>query len=175
MSALQIAWLELITVGGLGILLIVAGIIITMVIRKQNKLCVQQTEGTVVQYGFPGDGRMYPIVEYLVDGTCYRAKKKFRGTKQIKRSGFPKNVQTNVYEDKQGWLHIKTGPVSNLRQHAEQLWPLNSTMKFFYNPNNPKTCYIDRPLSGSFASILFISAGLFLLFLGVFVFFLMQL
>lgn len=60
------------------------------------------TDGTVVQYGFPGKGMMYPIVEYFVDGTCYKTKKKFRGvlTKQI--SGFPLNIQSNAFEDEKG-------------------------------------------------------------------------
>ena len=80
MSELQIAWLELITVGGgLGIILALAGVIINIIAERQNKLCTQHTEGIVIQYGFPGDGRMYPIVEYFVDGVCYKAKKKFRG------------------------------------------------------------------------------------------------
>lgn len=55
MSELQIAWLELITVGGLGIILALAGVIINIIAERQNKLCTQHTEGIVIQYGFPGD------------------------------------------------------------------------------------------------------------------------
>ena len=63
MSKLQIAWLELITVGGLGVILVLAGIISSISTKKKNKSCTKQTEGIVVQYGFSGTGRMYPIVE----------------------------------------------------------------------------------------------------------------
>lgn len=79
MSEIQIAWLELITVGGLGVILVLSSVIINIIAKRQNQLCTKQTDGTVVQYGLPGKGIMYPIVEYFVDGTCYKTKKKFRG------------------------------------------------------------------------------------------------
>ena len=37
MSELQIAWLELITVGGLGVILALSGVIINIIAKKQNK------------------------------------------------------------------------------------------------------------------------------------------
>lgn len=175
MSELQIAWLELIIVGGLGVILALSGVIINIIVKRQNKSCTKQTEGIVIQYGFPGDGRMYPIVEYVVDGTCYKAKKKFRGVKRISASGFPIQVQQKAYEDEKGWLHIKTGPTANLRQLAEQLWPIDSKMTVYYNSNNPKKCYVDRPISGSFTSIMFVLVGMATIILSVLVFFLIQL
>ena len=165
MSELQIAWLELITVGGLGIILALAGVIINIIAKRQNKLCTQHTEGIVIQYGFPGDGRMYPIVEYFVDGVCYKAKKKFRGVKRIRISGLPIKVQSKAYE----------GPIANLHQIAEQLWPIGSKMTVFYNPNDPKKCYVDRPISGSFTSIMFVLVGMVIIILSILVFFLIQL
>ena len=89
MSKIQIAWLEWMTVGGIGGVLILAGTAIQLVKKGKNKSCTQQTKGCVVRYGFPGDGRMYPIVEYAVDGICYRARKEFRGIITKKQSGFP--------------------------------------------------------------------------------------
>ena len=41
MSELQIAWLELVTVGGLGAILALSGVIINIVTKKQNKLCTE--------------------------------------------------------------------------------------------------------------------------------------
>ena len=174
MSKLQIAWLELIIVGGVGVILALAGVISNIIIKRQNQSCTKQTEGIVVQYGFPGDGRMYPIVEYVVDGICYKAKKKFRGVKRIRISGFPAKVQSKAYEDEKGWLHIKIGPIANMRQLAEQLWPINSKMTVYYHPNNPKKCYVDREISGSFTFTMFVLVGIFIIFLSVVVFFLIQ-
>lgn len=175
MSNLQIAWFELILVGGLGAVLALSGVMIRIIAKRQDRLCTKQTEGTVVQYRFSGEGRMSPTVEYFVDGICYKANKKFRGILTAQVSGLPVHMQSKAYEDKKGWLHIKIGPVANLRQLAEQLWPIGSKMTVYYNPNNPKKCYVDRPISGGFTSILFIIIGLVIILLSVLVFFLIQL
>ena len=50
-------------------------------------------------------------------------------------------MKSEVYEDEKGWLHVKTGAIANLRQFAEQLWPINSKMTVYYNPNNLKKFY----------------------------------
>lgn len=175
MTEIQIAWLELMTVGGLGVILVLLGVTFNIIVKRQNQLCTKQTDGSVKQYGFPGNGRVYPIVEYFVNGTCYKTKKKFRGIKTTQISGVPVPVKSEVYEDEKGWLHVKTGFIANLRQLAEQLWPINSKMTVYYNPNNPKKCYVDRPISKSFTSMMFIIMGIVTILLSVLVFFLMQL
>lgn len=127
-----------------------------------------------MQYRFPGEGRMYLIVEYFADGACYRAKKKFREVKTKKISGLPIRVQSIAYEDEQDLLHVKIGSIANLRQLAEQLWPLGGRMNVYYNPNNPKKCYVDRPVSGSFVTVMFIIMGFVAILSGLTVFFMMQ-
>ena len=174
MSELQIAWLELITVGGLGAILILTGILLNIVLKKRCDLCTDKTGGTVVRYGFPGAGRMYPILEYTVAGKQYQARKKFRGEKIKRISGLPVPVQSKAHEDEKGWLHVEIGPVANLRQLAEQLWPIGSKMAVYYDPNDPQKCYVDRPISKSFTSTMFLWMGLATILLSVLVFFLMQ-
>ena len=175
MSKIQIAWLEWMTVGGIGGVLILAGTAIHLVKKGKNKSCTQQTKGCVVRYGFPGDGRMYPIVEYAVDGTCYRARKEFRGIITKKQSGFPVGVQAKAYEDEKGWLHIQRGGIANLRLLAETVWPMGSQMTVYYDPNDPKRSYVDRPISGGFVSMMFVIMGAAAIALGGLTFFLMQL
>ncbi len=175
MSKIQIAWLGFLLVGGVGVLFIFSGVMITIVTKKQMKQCTKKIEGAVVQYQFPGGGSMNPIVEYVVDGNRYIAKKKFRGILTKRISGLSVHVASGVYEDEKGWLHVKTGSIANLRQLAEQLWPINSKMTVYYNPNNPKKCYVDRPISKSFTSMMFIIMGIVTILLSVLVFFLMQL
>lgn len=172
MSQLQIAWLELASVGGIGVLLALSGVIGHIVLKRQNRRCVRQTEGSVVRYGFPGDGRMYPVIEYFADGTCYKTRKKFRGIKTKRISGFPIPAAPEAYEDEKGWLHVKTGPVSDLHKLAQQLWPVGSKMTVYYDPDNPKRCYADRPVSGGFTAAMFFIMGISVAVLGVFVFFL---
>ena len=169
MSKMQIAWLGFLVVGGGGVLFIFSGVMITIVTKKQMKQCTKKIEGAVVQYQFPGGGSMNPIVEYVVDGNRYIAKKKFRGILTKRISGLSVHVASGVYEDEKGWLHIKTGAIANLRELAEQLWPIGSKMSVYYNPNNPKRCYVDRPVLGSTISAVFIVTGLIILVLSVLV------
>lgn len=175
MTEIQVAWLGLLTVGGIGVILIFLGVTINIMVKKHNQLCTKQVDGIVKQYGFPGNGRMYPIVEYFVNGTCYKTRKKFNGITTMELSGISISVKSRAYEDEKGWLHIKMGPIANLHKIAEQLWPIGSKMTVYYNPNNPKKCYVDRPISNSFASMMFIIMGIVTILLGVLLFFLIQL
>ena len=81
MTTSQISLLALILVGGIGILLIGVSALMKAVARKKAKACTAVTMGTVINHRFMGEGRMYPVLEYIVDGTQYRAKKQFRGIK----------------------------------------------------------------------------------------------
>lgn len=175
MSKLQIAWLELGTVGGIGVLLILAGIMMRVFAHKKNQACNAEVKGSVVAYGFPGEGRMYPIVTYTVGGNNYRVRKKFCGVIVKKISGFPIHVQTEAYEDEKGWLHVKIGPIANLRQLAEQLWPLGNEMTVYYNPENPRQSYVEKPFSASMEFTIFMLMGMVTVGISVLVFFLIQL
>lgn len=169
------AWIQLLVDGGIGLILTISGIFMNMISKKHNKQCTKRVEGYVVSYSFPGESRMYPIVEYVVDGVTYKTKKKYKGIKSIKTSGIPLPVKFNAYEDEKGYLRIKLGAISNVRQTAEKLWPINSKMIIYYNPDNPKICYVDRPIKNSFASMMFIIMGTVVIVMSIIVFFLMQL
>lgn len=119
--------------------------------------------------------RTYKAEDWAEYFASFIGKKIFCGIKTTQISGVPVPVKSEVYEDEKGWLHVKTGSIANLRQLAEQLWPINSKMTVYYNPNNPKKCYVDRPISKSFTSMMFIIMGIVTILLSVLVFFLMQL
>lgn len=168
-------WIQLIVDGGIGLILIISGIFMNMISKRHNKQCIKSVEGYVVSYSFPGESRMCPVVEHVVDGITYKTKKKYKGIKSVKASGIPLPVKSNAYEDEKGYLHIKTGAIINVRQMAEKLWPINSKMIVFYNPDKPKICYVDRPIHNSFASMMFIIMGSVVIVMSIIVFFLMQL
>lgn len=71
-------------------------------------------------------------------------------------------------------MHIKSGTIVNVRQMAEKLWPINSKMIVYYNPDNPKICFVDRPIYNSFASMTFIIMGVVVIVISIIVLFLMQ-
>ena len=89
MTTSQISLLALILVGGIGILLIGVSALMKAAARKKAKACTAVTMGTVIDHRFMGEGRMYPVLEYAVDGTQYRAKKQFRGIMTKSLSGLP--------------------------------------------------------------------------------------
>lgn len=93
MTEIQIAWLELVTVGGVGVILALAGVLIDVFTKRKNRMCSKQVEGTVTEHRFWGEGNMYPVVEYFVDGTCYKTRKKFTGGED------DANLRTSWYTD----------------------------------------------------------------------------
>ncbi len=173
MTKLQTAWAILGTIGGIGVLLIISGVLIKVARIKKIHSCTHKTNGVVIKHRFPGSGHLYPIVEYKVDGKSYQARKKYAGVKTTSTS-LPIPAQTEVYEDEKGWLHIKTGAIARFREVAERIWPINSVMTVYYNPQNPKKSYVDRPIPGGFETFLFILMGIFLIMVGVLFFFLVR-
>jgi hypothetical protein len=167
----QISLLALILVGGIGILLIGVSALMKAVARKKAKACTAVTMGTVINHRFMGEGRMYPVLEYIVDGTQYRAKKQFRGIKTKSLSGLPIRTQATAHEDAKGWLHVQTGPIARLGTLAEQLWPLGSQMTVYYNPDKS---YVERPIVGNFATLMFNIAGFLLIAMSILLYVLIQ-
>ena len=140
----------------------------------QAKAYTAVTMGTVIDHRFMGEGRMNPVLEYTVDGTQYRAKKQFRGIKTKSLSGLPIRTQATAYEDAKGWLHVQTGPIARLGTLAEQLWPLGSQMTVYYNPSNPDKSYVERPIVGNFATLMFNIAGFLLIAMSILLYVLIQ-
>lgn len=174
MTDLQIAWLELVLVGGGGVLLLLAGITVKVVQSRKNRRCTEKTTGIVVKHIFYGKGSMCPVIEYRVDGKEYRTRKKYKGVKLIKVSGPPLPIRSDAYEDEKGWLHVKTGPTANLRVLAEKLWPYGSETTVYYSPENPKKCYVERPVSGGIVTIIFTAMGIGIIIMSIFMFFLIK-
>lgn len=172
MTESQIAWLELGLVGGCGLILFITGIIVKVSAKVKNNRCTEKTSGIVIKHRFYGKGNMCPVIEYRVDGKEYTARKKYKGTKIIKVSGLPLPIKSDAYEDEKGWLHVKFGPAVNYRFLAEKLWPCGSEMTVYYNPENPKKCYVERPVSGGIVPVVFSAAGMGTMLISVLIFFL---
>ena len=132
MTELQIAYLELAIVGGIGALLVIAGIVARALAKRANDSCTARTTGTVVKHRFAGEGRLYPVVQYEVSGKNYQVRKQYNGVKFVRVTGLPVPMQPEVREDEKGWLHVKLGPMANVRDLAEQLWPIGSGMTVHY-------------------------------------------
>ena len=175
MTELQIAYLELAIVGGLGALLVIAGIVARALAKRANDFCTARTTGTVVNHRFAGEERLYPVVQYEVSGKNYQVRKQYNGVKFVRVTGLPIPMQPEVREDEKGWLHVKLRPMANMRDLAEQLWPIGSGVTMHYDPAKPQRGYADRPVSSSFACTMFIVEELTTITMGMTVFFLIQL
>lgn len=103
------AMVQLLVDGGIGLILIISGIIMNMISKRNNKQCTKSVEGKVISYGFLGESRMYPIVEYIIDDVTYKTKKKYKGIKSVKASGIPLPIKSNAYEDEKGYLISNQG------------------------------------------------------------------
>lgn len=158
-----IALLTLAVVGGSGIILILAALIIRKRTRKKAVNCSAVTDGKVIRYDFPGKERMTPVLAFEIQGETYLCRKQFRGYK-ITRMPLPQKAE--AWEDEKGYIHIKRGPLADLKELAQQLWPLGSQMQIHYDPQNPKSNYAGDPDANSFLVVLFSVAGTGLLVLS---------
>ena len=52
---------------------------------------------------------------------------------------------------------------------------MGSQMTVYYDPNDPKRSYVDRPISGGFVSMMFVIMGAAAIAIGGLTFFLIQL
>ena len=102
MTTSQISLLALILVGGIGILLIGVSALMKAAARRKAKACTAVTMGTVIDHRFMGEGRMYPVLEYTVDGTQYRAKKTIPWHKDQKLVGTPHPHASHRLRRRQG-------------------------------------------------------------------------
>lgn len=167
-----------ILIGGFGIILLLTGIKIVTTAKNNNSSCTKKTEGCVVKYAnFLDSGvtrayAMYcPVIEYYVDGVSYRVKKKFSGISMtIVKNPVP-HFKSQASEGCSGLLEVSLGPDSNKLKLAEELWPINSKVTVYYNPDNPKISYVDRPISSSNVSNVLISFSIVTILLTIISFF----
>ena len=163
MSNSIVAFLALGIIGGLG--LVFVGISILIRVSDHTKIfkCTEMVEGKIVKHSFPGDSRVKPVVEYIVNGKWYRTVKKYNGFKKVR---YPLPVKSDIWEDEKGYLCVKIGPAVNTKKLANEMWPIGSTVKVFYSASNPKINYVDRPIYNRFLTNVFMLSGIFLMCLG---------
>ena len=119
----------------------------------QEKRCTSKTEGIIKKYtlfsrGGENSGVNLPVVYYTVDGKEYKVvgpeyKKYITITKS---SPLLENELQNVKEDNQT-LIIKrkiNSIISVSENPIKELYPINSKVDVYYNPNNPKLAYVLR-------------------------------
>ena len=163
MSNNIVAFLALGIIGGLGLVFVGISFLVKISTRSKISKCTEVVNGQIVKHSFPGDSRIRPVVEYIVNGKKYRTVKKYNGFRKIRH---PLPVKDKIWEDKNGYLYVKNGPAVNTKKLANEMWPIGSTMKVFYFANNPKINYVDRPIYNRFLINVFMFSGIGLIGLG---------
>ena len=177
MSDGQVILLEISLVGGVGLLLILAGIFIRIFEKKKSGKCSASVVGHVVDYKYNGNGRVFPVVSYVIQGNSYTVIRRFRGI--ITKT---KITPTKFYQDRGAYVNsndylvVPMSAITNFRKMAEELWPIGSEMVVYYNSDSPKCAYAEKlPSAMPLVSIMFIGMGIFTILLSFFVAFLITL
>ena len=170
MTQQQIAFLELMLVAGIGVILFIAGVLIKIFTDRKNSRCTSKTAGKVIRHSFMGDGRIAPVVGYEADGKKYTCTKRFNGVIKVHSTRFD---EPDAWEDEKGFLHVKTGIVSDMRQLAQRLWPVGSELEVCYDPDDPGIGYIGKPAGSSLLYRIFLMAGAGVAVLGILLYFLL--
>lgn len=156
------AILCLIIVGTIGLLLLILGFLFLMMQKRKGAGCASSVIGNVVKHCFPGEGRMFPVVQYQVEGQIYTVKRRYRGIITKTRVS-PKKIyeEKGVYVTEKDYLFIPMSAITNLKAKAQELWPIGSEMLVYYNPLSPKQAYAEKiPEKPSIESIVLICTGI---------------
>lgn len=147
--------------------LIVIGIVYKIVTTKKLNRCTAKTMGEVSGYNARGNGVWWPIVEYEVEGTLYKAKLVYRAVAQ---TNSPTYKGSEVTSDKFAQtLHIKRNSFFS-RNPMEELFPVGSSLAVYYNPSKPKENYVQRKPK-TIMPVIFFGVGFLFIALGILMFF----
>ena len=148
----------------LGSLLTLGAIVLILVAFKlfykymiQEKKCTAKTKGIIRKYslmGYGGEtvGVHLPIVFYTVNGKEYKVKgPEYKSiiTKTVasdlteNNNGYYEKNQSLIIEKKTK-LRSAGGSVVVHRNPIREMYPLNSEIDVYYDPNNPKLAYVLR-------------------------------
>lgn len=173
MSRETVALLQLLIDGGIGLILFAIGIFMKVMRDKKAKKCTATVTGHVVKHRFYGKGHAAPIVKYTVKGKNYQVRRKFNGvvSKKIVKPGYYM-AESGASVTERDYLHIPKSAITNLGAMAEELWPIDSEMTVYYNPDKPRKAYAERlPVGASLATIMFVIFGVCIIALAVLMYF----
>ena len=142
----------------------------------QKKRCTEKVKGTVKRYSFLNRNGIYlPIVSYSVGGKNYKVTgPEYKAYKIISKSTPFSENETGISEKKQV---LTINRASNYfvgfhRNPIEKLYPKNSEIEVYYDPENPKLSYVLRYCNKKWCFWLMFFAGIFTLATDVFILFL---
>ncbi len=140
-----------------GILLLIGGTVLLFLAFKlfykyliQEKRCTAKTKGIVKKYAISGTetGVHLPIVYYSVNNQEYKVKgPEFKAyiDKKITTPFTENNTSYKITDDQKLIVNQKINSfVGVYKNPLQELYPIDSEIDVYYDPNNPKLSYVLR-------------------------------
>lgn len=147
----------------------------------QEKRCIQKTKGKVIKYticayGGSGIDVFLPIVAYTVNDKEYKIKgPEYRYYKLVTKTS-PLIKNNDAFYEKDNVLYINRSINSfggYYKNPLERLYPINTILDVYYDPNNPKLAYVKRYCNRKGAFYITFTGALFVSIALVYVLFIL--
>lgn len=139
----------------------------------QEKRCTSNVKGTIKKYTWRshGDSGIYlPVVVYHVNGKDYKVTgPEYKGYRTITRKS-PVSKNEMEYDEKNQILTVKrniNSIVGNYKNPIAELYPVNTEIEVYYDPQNPKLSYVLRYCNKKFSFYLTFCSGIVILICDV--------
>lgn len=141
----------------------------------QEKRCISKVKGIIKKYtlatrGGENSGIHLPIVFYIVNGKEYKVVgPEYKAYKIITKNS---PISKNEMEYKEENQILKINRISNsfigvYNNPIEKLYPINSEIDVYYDPNNPKLSYVLRCCNKKWTFYLMFISSLAVLFIDL--------
>ena len=154
-----------------GLVLIFLAFLLFYKYLVQEKRCISKVKGIIKRYSIAEYGGVHlPIVYYMVDGKEYKVK----GTEykwiitKTKSSPTSKNKVDYEVDGQSLIINCEVNSiVSVYKNPLYDMYPLNSEIDVFYDPNNPKLAYVLRYCDKKFCFWLMFISGIVILIIDI--------
>jgi hypothetical protein len=176
MAGLSTGTLELIALGGPGLVLVLIALAIFGRERSRRRRCTATAEGSLCKYDFLHEPPA-PVFEYEVAGTSYTRLRPWRSSviKEWTTHGDGlHDLDFEMWADDNDCCHLDHGLnyVMTNENMAKALWALGTRMDVHYDPDDPSVSYVEtRSTKPSVNGLIVLYTGLGLVALGVVLFF----
>lgn len=138
-----------------GVIQLVIGLILGRRRTARLRRITARTMGTVSGYDFLGEGRVHPVVDFVLGSEVFQAKLKYRNVVRISGSFIRGSEVTSDPLAKT--LKIRENSRVS-RTRIPEIFPLGSALEVHYNPADPRENFAVRD-HGSVAAPLLIWMG----------------
>ena len=144
----------------------------------QEKRCTSKVKGIVKRYTLAkmAEGIHLPIVYYTVNNKEYKVVgPEYNSFKEIIKSSSTNKNNISITENNQNLIinKISNSFVNISYNYMQKMYPINSEIDVYYDPNNPKLSYVLRYCNRKWAFYLTFFASLLVLLIDLIIIFIL--